>query len=149
MRTPNKLALLAVVLGCLVGCGRQVEAQPGDRLDPLRIAPNCEAAYPDDPFTLNELETQGDLLVLDVTYGGGCRTHEFFVCWEGSFLETDPPRAPLRVFHDSNDDPCRALIYRDLYVDLGRIREAYQEGTGEASGTVIVEVAGQSTVYNF
>jgi hypothetical protein len=72
----------------------------------------------------------GDLLRLDVEYGGGCAEHRFALLFEHVFLESLPPQAVLRLAHDARGDPCRALLQRELVFDLAPVRRAYERNYG-------------------
>lgn len=66
---------------------------------------------------------KGDRLILDVMYGGGCRTHTFQLNWDGKLLKSNPPQIVLNLSHDANGDTCKALISQRLQFDLSVIIE--------------------------
>lgn len=136
--TALPLTLLAV------GCGAQTTEIPAEDISqPIQIAPSCALDYPTDPFTVQSARVvvEDDLLAVRVGFSGGCEPHDFFVCWrDSSFLETDPVRARLAVFHDAHGDRCEAYLTQERYIDLTPLREAFQTGYGQ-HGTIIIDVA--------
>ncbi len=66
---------------------------------------------------------KGDRLILDVMYGGGCRTHTFQLNWDGKLLKSNPPQIVLNLSHNANGDTCKALISQRLQFDLSVIIE--------------------------
>jgi hypothetical protein len=71
-----------------------------------------------DAFDIDDASISGDELNVDVRYGGGCEDHEFELFWDGRILETNPPRARLRLFHDANGDICEAIKRETLVFDV-------------------------------
>lgn len=75
-------------------------------------------AHPNDRFSMDGSTLTGRLLTLDVSYGGGCKAHEFTACWDELVLESDPPMVGVVVLHDGNGDTCEAIGSQTLYIDL-------------------------------
>jgi hypothetical protein len=65
-------------------------------------------------FNINNVYIWENVLHLNVTYGGGCREHLFKLLWDGSFMESFPPKVSLFISHDNNADPCKAIVTQDL-----------------------------------
>jgi hypothetical protein len=104
-----------------------IPAEPGQettRLDPARI---LSAAV------------EGDLLRVEVEFGGGCRPHHFSLLHGGEFMESLPVQVRLQLAHDGHGDLCRALLRRTLVFDLSPLREAYLSAYG-VGGTLVVHL---------
>lgn len=84
----------------------------------IATAPEHASEWPESPLDLVSAEVVGDELRLVVSYGGGCAEHELEVESAGPLLKSLPPKQPLRVVHRTPGDPCRALVQRELFVDL-------------------------------
>jgi hypothetical protein len=124
--------------------------KPGRPEDLLRST--GEELGPPAPYRVREARMEGDVLVVTVQYGGGCREHRFTFAWPGAFLESNPVQTPLVLHHDDGGgDPCRALPMETLRQDLSPIREAYQAAYRTQHGTVVVVLqgAGTSVRYDF
>ena len=61
---------------------------------------------------------QGDSLVVQVAYSGGCAEHAFELVAAGPQVRSLPPRQPLMIAHDTNGEACRARIEETLAFDL-------------------------------
>ncbi len=66
----------------------------------------------------NAYITNEAVLVLEVTYSGGCVDHGFTMVWDGNVMESYPTQINLFLFHDFNDDPCDGLVDKILYFDF-------------------------------
>ncbi len=80
-----------------------------------------------DPFKIISSSIEGDVLLLTLSYGGGCEDHEFEFFSEGPVMESFPPGAMIRVYHDSRNDLCRALIRQTFELDLRLLRAGYTD----------------------
>lgn len=95
---------------------------------------------------IGSIAVEGDVLLIEAGYGGGCEEHIFTVCWpEGSFAD-DPPTARLELRHDGVPDPCEAYIMETLRVDLAPLRSAWAAGGGAAGATVTLELGGHTAM---
>lgn len=66
------------------------------------------------PFFISNAFIWEDTLHVTVNYGGGCKKHDFQIVWDGKFIKTLPPKIPLVILHNNNQDPCKARISEDL-----------------------------------
>jgi predicted Zn-dependent protease with MMP-like domain len=89
--------------------------------------------WPRDPLQIRAAAVQGGALEIGVDYGGGCRTHNLQAVAWGGWMESDPVRVRLLLAHEDFDDPCDALIHRDLRFDLSSLQAAYREAYGTES----------------
>lgn len=69
---------------------------------------------------------EGDMLFVNVGYGGGCQEHEFTMYWNGLWAESAPPQTGVRLIHDANNDFCEAYLSETLQFDLSSITDQYQ-----------------------
>jgi hypothetical protein len=107
----------AIVLAACTSRGTEVDLAKGDEADPVVVSRACEGA-PDDPLHLATMAVDGKTLRVKVVYGGGCEEHAFAACWDGTVLDTAPPRLRLRVHHEANDDACDARLSHDVLIDV-------------------------------
>jgi hypothetical protein len=114
--------------------------------DPVLV---CDAEPPSDPFTVDNIAIVDDCLELTVSYSGGCETHTFSPCWDTSFAESNPVQAWLWVDHDAMNDACDAIIQDMWIIDLGAIKQAWQDAYQAQSGTIVLHVAGETIDYDF
>jgi len=109
MSKPNSIAWVVVGAFFLLNCA--------DRGATATVPKNA-SEWPEAPVEVVSAEVVGDALRLVVSYGGGCAEHALEVESAGPLLKSMPPKQPLRVVHRTPGDPCRALIQRELTVDL-------------------------------
>ena len=105
-----------------------------------------------DEYVLNSATITDDMLVLNVSYGGGCEKHQFTLISSGVFLESFPVQLRVSVAHNANNDPCEAWLTDDYHFDLTAIRILYQEAYQQEAGTIILLLEGAPNgqlVYKF
>ena len=73
---------------------------------------------PSAPLEVMQAAIQGDSLVVQVAYSGGCAEHAFELVAAGPQVRSLPPRQPLMIAHDTNGEACRARIEETLAFDL-------------------------------
>ena len=107
----------------------------------LKVDSSGKFSRKSDSFYIDELEMQGDLLKLSVSYGGCCETHRFDLWTDNVLSQGQPPVVKLFIGHDSYGDPCEAGIQRHLWVDLLPIKTAFLKAhPGRDSGLVSIEL---------
>jgi len=85
---------------------------------PVKIVNRTDMIKKSDPINIKHAEQNGDYIVLDVSYSGGCAEHFFELLSTGSFSPTYPPEVEIFLNHDKNGDGCRSIIDTKLYFDL-------------------------------
>ncbi len=75
-----------------------------------------------DPFRMDSAYVDGDFLMLQVSYSGGCRDHDFNL-WRLPPNALIPPPIELALSHHANGDACEAWITRWLVYSLVSLRE--------------------------
>lgn len=98
--------------------GARIKNSAGDTLLVLRSLVKNRQSIGDDMVGIRSAGLKGDKLILDVVYGGGCRSHDFQLSWDGNILKSAPPQVILSLTHNGNQDPCRALLRERLQFDL-------------------------------
>jgi len=129
-------------------CGVTISCSPAE--DVQVTACSDELMLPADPFDLEMVHIEGDELVLTVSYSGGCAFHLFPACF-GGFMESSPVQVSVALGHDAQDDLCEAYPTEDRRLSLGALKQAYQDAYGEASGSMILNIAGapEALEYSF
>jgi hypothetical protein len=103
-------------------------------------------AWAKDPLTFGAVTIDADTLNVTVTYGGGCRRHALQPLAETTWMESWPVQVGARIAHHANEDPCRALVTRQLHIDLSPLREAYERSYQSAHGQIRLRLAGAKDV---
>lgn len=136
MRHLGLLALLALA-AALTACGSQSPAAPSDPCpDCVRFTEGAADSLLD-PAVIDEAVVDGDTLRLRVTYAGGCRDHEFALYAPPEFEDSPGVALSLYLRHDDRDDPCDAIVHRDLAFDLTPARQFYLATFGQPGSMVL------------
>ena len=146
------IALLTLcTLLLAIGCDR-MENQFMDKTDDTAddigkigdtvIASTPEASSVTDAYVINTATVKGETLRVNVSYSGGCETHEFTLVAEPRFLESFPVQLRVSIAHNANGDTCQDSITEDHVFDLTPIKEVYQKGYQTDTGTIILRLNG-------
>ena len=106
-------------------------------------------AWPHDPYQIRSATVVGDVLLLTLSYGGGCERHDFQLVVSTRFLETFPVRARAFVTHEDHDDPCDALVTRKLGFDLEPLEQAFKDAYPSDPGPLLIELEGWEEALRF
>ena len=102
-----------------------------------------------DEYVINEAYLTNDSLMLIVQYGGGCGTTSFELLTNGYFMESFPVQLDV-LLSFKDDDPCEALIQRQICYDLSRLATLYENSYQTTEGTIILQIKGYDSLgYNF
>ena len=112
---------------------------------------SSDPRWPTDPVTINTAEVKGDSLWMTVSFGGGCRGHTFLLLADAAWMESYPVQTGVRLAHESNNDPCDAMLSRTLKFDLVPLKVAYAKAYGPAPATIRINIrnSGPSVLYKW
>lgn len=119
------LFIAFIAFGCSSAYIAQSEVERANAKQ-ITIDPTARMADRTDPFTLKSFEQNGDILVVNVSYSGGCKPHDFDLVTTGKYKEVYPPEIELKLTHKNNGDGCRSIVDETHYFDLTPLR---YEGT--------------------
>jgi hypothetical protein len=121
----------------------------GDLVDPLPgmkqvqpMLPNVKYAMYRDFAAISQVAIRDNFLSFSVSYGGGCKIHEFWMLGETTLQESMPQGVLFRLSHNANGDMCKALITETMQFDMLK-ETAY---FGSRSPVLISIAAPQDTV---
>ena len=138
LRRLRRCAAALALVGALSACARSTPLETSAAPAPVLISGDPGTTR-QDPATILQARIQGDQLMVQVQFGGGCRDHEFARYSGDAFLESSPVQMRLRLAHDDHGDACRALLGRDLTFDLTPVKDAYRQQYG-SHGAVILQL---------
>lgn len=98
---------------------------PRGNLNLLSLTEMHSASLNVSPLRLIDANVVGDTLAIQISYSGGCRTHEFELLDTGIATKSIPPQHLLRLVHVLSDDPCEALVTKMLFYDLLPLKNKY------------------------
>ena len=158
-----RLALLVaaacLVAGCRGGADTAVsiardDLPPDQPPPPVPVVFGATADRRTDPFALNAAAVTDNILAVEVSYSGGCRSHEFVLTAAERFSQTAPVQLRMVLTHDANNDRCEAYPTEQHRFDLSPIRQRFRAAYGHDTGTVQLHLhaapdTDRSLVYQF
>ncbi len=90
-----------------------------------------------DPLDIDSMHVEGNKLFMYVSYSGGCREHQFKLVGSPLVMKTLPPKRPVQLVHDNEDDLCESIVSRVLEIDLKNL--AYEPTPGS---TIVLQLKG-------
>lgn len=113
--------------------------------DPTRNAWGTDTYVVNSPPSIT-----GDVLTLDVSYGGGCESHDFTFITSGVFLESNPVQLQAVLAHDANGDSCEAWITGTYHFNVSALKTRYQKAYRTETGTIVLRIKDiPAVVYTF
>jgi hypothetical protein len=147
---------IAAVALTLAACGSTEPIQPGSPAamsgpdgQPVVVITNDRAAWPHDAFRFENVSIDGDLLTVEVTYGGGCVDHRFALVVGAEMMESDPVQMRGSLAHDANGDKCRALVGRAIVLDVSPLAQLWRDSYRQQSGSLILHLDGWPTPIHY
>jgi hypothetical protein len=102
-----------------------------------------------DSYRLNDLKLDGDSIILNVSFSGGCREHEFNLIAKNYFGDSEAPKAELLLSHNSNFDPCEAYLTEEHSINLLPLKHEFYKKYGNENGSIRLVLEEKEVVYNF
>ena len=90
----------------------------------------------DDYFVNTPPVINGNVLTLNVSYGGGCKAHDFTLVTSGVFRESNPVELQAIIAHNANGDSCEAWLTETYHFDLSPLKAHYQKTYKTQAGTL-------------
>lgn len=89
------------------------------------LSPAVSPVNWNDFFSIENVSITCNLLKIEVTYGGGCKTHEFMLYVDSVVIDNDPPVLNFTLLHNANGDACKALVTETLVFNINPGEELY------------------------
>ena len=81
-----------------------------------------------DAITIADVKVKGNILLIDISYSGGCKDHSFEMIGSKMIAKSLPPVRAIQLIHHANNDQCKKMILQTLEVDLKDL--AYEQKVG-------------------
>jgi hypothetical protein len=91
-----------------------------------------------DSLTIQKVDMNKDSLQLIVSYGGGCKSHQFALYGLAGFLKSNPPAAEIYLSHNGNGDSCKELITQEIKFNLEPLLTACKRQFG--NGQILLRI---------
>lgn len=129
MRLLNVVPVLCLFF--ILGCARKNNASEAN-LDNLEntvlTAVLGDHTEKGDAITIREVKLTGNVLVLSVTYSGGCDKHVFSLVGSTFISKSLPPRRALSLIHKAQGDQCKKAVMEDLRFDISELAYKKEDG---------------------
>lgn len=74
-----------------------------------------------------EAKINGDYLLLDIEFTGGCEQHRFNLYFNEVLMKSMPPKATLFLNHIDNNDKCESIVQKTLKFNIKKLKEKSNE----------------------
>ena len=138
--------LLVLCVPLMVACSDSDNATGLEPNDTLLLVDGVGVDAKSDPFDVGSVRIVGDVLMIEVRYGGGCAEHSFTLLDTGIATKSIPPQHRLRLVHDGRGDTCEAYLTRELFFDISPLRKLY---SSLDRVVILIEGIEGSTLYTF
>lgn len=134
----------ALVLAACSACDSSGD-EPASSIGLLGTVVTSADGAPNDALTIDSARVVGNNLVANVSHGGGCTDHRYQLVIGTAWMESFPVQVRARIAHNANGDNCRALLRRELSMDLLPLADAYRAAYKQPSGSVLIRLAGTTS----
>jgi hypothetical protein len=124
---PSSFFSLFVAALLLAGCDSEAlqSNEPNGHLprgsEILQIGGFVHDELDGDPFELKTARFDGNDIVVDVAYSGGCAVHGWQLFADEAVALSMPPQLALYMVHDDADDDCEAYPSETLRIDASAL----------------------------
>ena len=120
----------------------EIDQVPADDIGKIgnTVIAGTTKAWGTDAYVINTATIEADTLHINVSYTGGCETHEFTLVAEPRFLESFPVQMYVSLAHNANGDTCQDSITEDYQFDLTPIKTVYQKGYQTDTGMIVLHL---------
>lgn len=80
-----------------------------------------------DPFKIISTEIKGNFMEFEVSYAGGCETHEFKLVGSPVLTKSIPPIRNIQLEHDNKGDQCKAIKTQKLKFSISILSDNYSK----------------------
>ena len=117
--------IISSILVFVISCVNSKSTQTNDsiKLSPVNIVDDVSI------YTRNNSETtilkasiEGSILVLNISFNGGCEIHDFELIGSEVLLKSNPPVREVKLIHNANNDDCRELVKKELKFDVSKFK---------------------------
>ena len=82
-----------------------------------------------DFYTIKSANIEGNNLLLEIEYSGGCARHDFKFVGSPALSKSLPPQRTVRLIHKDGGDECESIVYRTIRVDISELAVTQTPGS--------------------
>lgn len=131
------LIIVVLTFGLLTACGTQKESQNVTEKDeilkdkendnPFQKAIIAEVTEDTPVTTINSVKIDGNIMLLEVSYSGGCVEQHFDLVGNATVMKSFPPKRSVELVR-SGGDQCRQVVVTELSFDLKELAQNKSDG---------------------
>lgn len=129
-----KTILFSLAFLALLSCGTKKIAGDGTgqtiemKTEKKLVATLGKAESSTNTFKITDAVIDGNKLILNISYSGGCKEHTFSLVGSESISKSLPPLRSIQLVRTGEQDLCKAMIMKKLEFDIKNL--AYQQEVG-------------------
>ncbi len=115
----------------LIGCGIKTHTEDNfsTNSDEIIKAKIGRVNQYSDTFVFNSVEINGNYLLLEIIYKGGCKEHDFNFVGSSTISKSIPPIRVVQLVHLANKENCEKEIVKKLKVDISELAYKKEKGS--------------------
>lgn len=90
-------------------------------IEKIQIIESGEMDSSTDPYTVQNMTIEDDILAIEVCYGG-CAEHDWKLITTSIYKKSLPPQLDIHLSHNQHDDLCKRQECDTLYFDISDIK---------------------------
>ena len=132
MKIVSILSICSILFSCAIKHTASTTGDSSDSTDKPQdmtiTAVIGEKPKTSDPFTISSVSVDGNIMTVEVTYGGGCKDHSFQMIGSSTIAKSMPAIRSIQLSHVSNGDECKKMLIQKLKIDISAL--AYKQTSG-------------------
>jgi len=68
--------------------------------------------------TISSVTIEKNVMIINVSYSGGCEKHEFKLIGSKLIQKSLPPKRGIMLYHTNNGDSCRSIVEEELRFNI-------------------------------
>ena len=108
----------------------------------ITVSNSLYLSAPRDNILINDVSMVGNKLVINASYGGGCKDHIFCLIASDTWLESYPVQTSILFSHEAYEDVCTAFFTKLFIFNLSPLKERYMDLYRENSATIRLRIEG-------
>ena len=120
--------------------------QVGHGVGHLRFVDELGQVPEGDPYGMGQARVEGSLLVVSVSFSGGCAPHAFSLLALRAYEKSLPPRHHLYLRHADGGDACDGVVTGEVRFDLNPLRRVHPD---QHEVALVLEGMDEALTYRF
>ncbi len=132
-----KYTLISLVAFLILGCATPHDIEQVDenainvdgKTQTEMITAKLGSFKESDAISILNARIEGNKMYLIVEYSGGCKDHSFELIGSYAIAKSIPPQRSIQLYHNSNQDNCRALLTDTIVANIEALAASSNAGS--------------------